>query len=244
MAANQRYMHPIPSVRQVNPTLPGILGNVDLNRAIAADSPIAPEDLTHAKAVATTLKGIEESGQNPAVARAAVQSAELRVRAVEGAHAAAQYAPLNLQETLAQILQRLDTISERVETISETLEEVRDANTTNTGKISLIAATTHNHRVIGRNMRTLPDHCEPLQKTIPGDGVARALAVTRRRGLVAPPQPAAIGDVPAAFNPRIADYTRDDIANLIIFYNDDFVILPDDSEGTRRDKFRSFLSMY
>ncbi|KAF8062557.1 hypothetical protein FPV67DRAFT_1673028 [Lyophyllum atratum] len=223
MAANQRYMHPIPSVRQVNPTLPDILGNVDLNRAIAADSRIAPEDLTHAKAVATTLKGIEESGQNPAVTRAAVQSAELRVRAVEGAHAAAQYAPLNLQETLARILQRLETISE-----------------TNT----LIAATTHNHRIIGRNMRTLPERCEPLQKTIPGDGVARALAATRRRGLAAPPQPAAIGDVPAAFNPRIADYTRDDIVNLIVFYNDDFGILPDDSEGTRREKFRSFLSMY
>ncbi|GLB43892.1 hypothetical protein LshimejAT787_1500760 [Lyophyllum shimeji] len=158
MAANQRYMHPIPSVRQPDRT----------------------EDLTHAKAVATTLKGIEESGQNPVVTRAAVQSAELRVRAVEGAHAAAQYAPLNLQETLAQILQRL-------ETISETLEEVRDANTANTGKIALIAATTHNHRVIGRNMRTLPERCEPLQKTIPGDGVARALAATRRRGLAAPP---------------------------------------------------------
>jgi hypothetical protein len=59
MAAAQNYMHDIQSIRDVHPNLPVVLGNVDLNHRIQANTPIDRAELVHAQAVAKILKGIK-----------------------------------------------------------------------------------------------------------------------------------------------------------------------------------------
>jgi hypothetical protein len=74
-----------------------------------------------------------------------------------------------------------------------------------------------------------------------------AKAVTRgheQRSLTAPLEPAAIGSLPPNFTTSLTTIPSKDITKLIIFYNDDFGILEDDDEGTRRAKLISFLSRY
>jgi hypothetical protein len=70
------------------------------------------------------------------------------------------------------------------------------------------------------------------------------LAAVVRQQLVAPAIPAAIGTTPPNFNPNLPNYHHIDILNLIIFYNDDFGIVPGDSLGTRIDKFHAFIAEF
>lgn len=49
------YTHAVPSLSQAIPTLPA-LGDLDVNRAIMADAPIDPANLTNAKVVCKKLK--------------------------------------------------------------------------------------------------------------------------------------------------------------------------------------------
>lgn len=53
---------------------------------------------------------------------------------------------------------------------------------------------------------------------------------------------AEIGDVPPAWNGHIDEYLHVDILRAVIFYNDDFGIVPGDSMVLRREKFRNWLS--
>lgn len=55
------YQTNIPSLHTTIPTLPPILGPVDLNRDILANTPIAPVDLQHADGVSVYLKGMAGS---------------------------------------------------------------------------------------------------------------------------------------------------------------------------------------
>ena len=64
MAAAAIYTHDIPSVQDVNPALPPVLGHLDLNRTIFAGDPIICQNLSHAKAVVMTLKGLNGSMPN------------------------------------------------------------------------------------------------------------------------------------------------------------------------------------
>jgi hypothetical protein len=54
----QTYLHEIPSIHASNPTLPKILGNLDLNRSVQTGLPVDPENLVNAKAVAKGLRVI------------------------------------------------------------------------------------------------------------------------------------------------------------------------------------------
>jgi hypothetical protein len=54
----------IPTVMQSHPALPGVLGNVDTNRAICAGTPMHPEDQTHSKFVASRLKASQGKESN------------------------------------------------------------------------------------------------------------------------------------------------------------------------------------
>ena len=52
------FLHNIPSIHQKNPaTIPPVLGNLDLNRHIAAGDPLDYQHVTNANALATALKG-------------------------------------------------------------------------------------------------------------------------------------------------------------------------------------------
>lgn len=83
---------------------------------------------------------------------------------------------------------------------------------------------------------------------MPGDGVVLAQIAARSLGpdigeaLVFPPQTPVVDAVPPNFNFNLSTYQHLDILNLIIFYNDDFGIVPYDSLETRIEKFRRFLS--
>jgi hypothetical protein len=101
MAAAQAYLHDIPSVQDVCPHLPAILGNIDINRRVQAHTPIDRAVLNHANGVAVALKGLKgtcrssmihacsqhliDMGTEPLVTDGVVQTAELRARTVEAA---------------------------------------------------------------------------------------------------------------------------------------------------------------
>ena len=53
------YLHSIRSIHEVHPTLPVVLGNVDLNIRHAEDDNIEPEHVQHAKFVATALRSVQ-----------------------------------------------------------------------------------------------------------------------------------------------------------------------------------------
>ena len=80
-----------------------------------------------------------------------------------------------------------------------------------------------------------------------GHGLVRAQAVANNIGvapqaaLVAPEAVLNVGDIPPAFNANIFEYRHQDILRLIIFYNDDFGIVPGDGIPLRIQKFRHFL---
>lgn len=52
------YVYDIPSLRDKHPTLPNVLGNLDLNRAAGRGQPIIEADLDNAKEVSELLKAI------------------------------------------------------------------------------------------------------------------------------------------------------------------------------------------
>ena len=51
------FLHDIPSIHQKNPEIPPVLANLDLNRGVAAGDALDYEQVIHANAVATALKG-------------------------------------------------------------------------------------------------------------------------------------------------------------------------------------------
>jgi hypothetical protein len=54
------FPHAIPSIHQKNPhNIPAILANLDLNRGVQAGDDLNYEEVIHANAVATALKGIQ-----------------------------------------------------------------------------------------------------------------------------------------------------------------------------------------
>lgn len=53
-----------------------------------------------------------------------------------------------------------------------------------------------------------------------------------------------IGDVPLHFNPRIEGYRHMEIFRMMVFYNQNFEIVPQDDLPERINKFRRFLAEY
>ena len=111
-----------------------------------------------------------------------VESAELRLRTIEGARmsfcfsllwpihlsrpldSAAQYAP-GLMEGIANIMQRLGAIDDRLGAINDRLDTIEGRLGTIEDDTLLNNAMTLNHRTIARNQMNQP-HCEPLRKTV------------------------------------------------------------------------------
>ncbi|KAF8886348.1 hypothetical protein BD779DRAFT_1471205 [Infundibulicybe gibba] len=228
------YSYNIFSIRDMNAGFPTTLGGMDLSLRITAGDPVFLRDLVHANAVAAMLE-VHRAMGHPFVTKELVVSAALRARAVEAAHWAATYTP-NLAQRLQNINNRLDTAVARLQKQEEILE--------------VLMAHHENMRVMARNSRGPHNQYKPLQKTTPGNGVflAKAVsqgldAVTQRAITVRPNTPPAIGAVPPNFNPDINSYSDRDILNLIVFYNDNFEILPSDALRTRIEKFQRFLTV-
>ena len=73
---------------------------------------------------------------------------------------------------------------------------------------------------------------------------AQNLDHAARQALVAPAAIPGIGSAPPNFNPDLPNYQHSDILSMVIFYNDDFGILPGDSIDSRVDSFRRFLAEF
>jgi hypothetical protein len=69
--------------------------------------------------------------------------------------------------------------------------------------------------------------------------------VLQTQGTLLPALPAnaVLGSVPQNFNGNPSSYTHQEILNMVIFYNDNFHILPGDDIATRHNKFREWLSI-
>jgi hypothetical protein len=53
------YLHSIPSVHNINPGVPVVLGHLDLNRRIEQGNAVIRDNLLHARAVASALRGLK-----------------------------------------------------------------------------------------------------------------------------------------------------------------------------------------
>jgi hypothetical protein len=71
--------------------------------------------------------------------------------------------------------------------------------------------------------------------------IAQAL---QTQGTVIPANAVAadVGTIPQHFNGNPSSYTHQEIINMMLFYNEDFFVLPGDDIPTRRNKFREWLS--
>ena len=54
----QSFVYNIPSIHQKRPGIPAALGNLDLNRQVAAGDPLDYQKVVHAKSVAAALQGL------------------------------------------------------------------------------------------------------------------------------------------------------------------------------------------
>ncbi|KAF8878205.1 hypothetical protein BD779DRAFT_1789312 [Infundibulicybe gibba] len=214
MAAPPLYLHDIHGVRAANPAPSAVLGDLDLSQGINARGLIAPEILDNARMRTTTLPDMGGSGGDVFAAKAA-KSVELRERAIEAAHYSATYAP-----DLAECLRFLLNSSRR-----------------HTEQLDGLTATISNMRICARNQR-LCHHKgaqpQPLKKTISGHGwelaqmAAQKLDPAVLQGTLLHGPPAMIGATPQSFNPNVEGYNNRDILRMVIFYNENFEIVPDD----------------
>jgi hypothetical protein len=105
-APGPKYAHAIPSLFETIPTLP-VLGDLDVNRRIQANTLLDPANLTNARLVAKKMKSAFgkssmkaasdphcrfriDSPVNPGVTNDMVESSKLRLRAIEGARMLSQ----------------------------------------------------------------------------------------------------------------------------------------------------------
>ncbi|KAF8870938.1 hypothetical protein CPB85DRAFT_1353299 [Mucidula mucida] len=227
------YLHDIPSIRDIHPTLPAVLGSIDLNRHHDAGDNIAPNDIRHAKAVAKALRATQESGQNAIVTPQVVLDADMRRLTVESAYSTSVYAPANMQQNMDAILDQLQQMNQRFDQINQNLEAVQ--------------ATANNGRILSRNSRLQRSAFSPLEKTRTGSGLQRALGLRppnialQLADIVPAPR---VGETPPQFQGGLASYSNAEILRMIVFYNDDFGIVLNDSLAMRIDKFRSYLSEF
>ncbi|KAF9038841.1 hypothetical protein BDZ89DRAFT_982253 [Hymenopellis radicata] len=228
------YLHDIPSIQEIHPTLPAVLGSIDLNRRQDEGDNIAPNDVRHAKAVAKALCAIQESGQNAIVTPQVVLDADMRRLTVESAYSTSVYAPANMQQNMVAILAQLQQMNQRFDQMNQNFEAVQ--------------ATANNGRILSRNSRLQRSVAfSPLEKTRTGSGLQRALGLRplnialQLADIIPAPR---VGETPPQFQGGLASYTNAEILRMIVFYNDDFGIVLNDSLAMRIDKFRSYLSEF
>ncbi|KAF8075159.1 hypothetical protein FPV67DRAFT_618274 [Lyophyllum atratum] len=230
-----RYVHAIRSIKQTFPELPDTLGHVILNEGIPVSAPIRASDLSDAESVAAALRAIKARETEPQVTDDVVRFADLRVRAIQMAHANAAF-PSTGDLYAASINRRLLEFSGQMEAIFH--------------RVNVMEAKQENDRITRQN--SLSSQYTPEKaynarlKTIKGDGLtlARAIAQTTaiQATLASLNDGLLIGHAPPNFNPHPGKYSNDEINHLILFYNDDFGILLGDGLHVRRDKVRKFLT--
>ncbi|KAF8868333.1 hypothetical protein CPB85DRAFT_1448446 [Mucidula mucida] len=235
------YLHDIPSIRDIHPTLPAVLGSIDLNRHHDAGDNIAPNDIRHAKAVAKALRATQESGQNAIVTPQVVLDADMRRLTVESAYSTSVYAPANMQQNMVAILDQLQQMNQRFDQMNQRFDQMNQT-------FEAVQATANNGRILSRNSRLQRSVAfSPLEKTRTGSGLQRALGLRppnialQLADIVPAPR---VGETPPQFQGGLASYSNAEILRMIIFYNDDFGIVLNDSLAMRIDKFRSYLSEF
>ncbi|KAH9967771.1 hypothetical protein BGW80DRAFT_1254558 [Lactifluus volemus] len=125
-ALAQHYTHNIRSICEVHPELPNVLGTFNLDLRINAGDPINPGQLTQAQGVAYWLKAIQVAGNEPLVTREVVQTAELRLHAIQTVHALAVFTPVDLLNALQNINQNLDNINNVLQDVNNHLGNINN----------------------------------------------------------------------------------------------------------------------
>ncbi|KAF8884373.1 hypothetical protein BD779DRAFT_1472138 [Infundibulicybe gibba] len=151
-----------------------------------------------------------------------------------------------MERQTANILQ--DQQLAKLDHLAERQDQIQERNST---MLRYLVACTSNDQTLSWNSRQIGSHCryKPLQKTVPGDGFTLALQAahglhpTIQQAIAALNPPPPVGSLPTTFKPDVTDYDHLDILNLIVFYNQDFEILPNDSIATRIKKLQWFLTM-
>ncbi|KAF8163394.1 hypothetical protein B0H34DRAFT_856891 [Crassisporium funariophilum] len=252
-APRPNYVHDIPSVRAVNPGLPDVLGNLDLDRCIRAGTPLEPLNLSQAKLVAKGLQAAHDYGIDDRVTAAVAESAALRATAVEAAHALGSYAPVDIGQALGRLAQQMERTNDRLDEMNERFAEMNkrfaeQLERTN-AQLDVIVAFSHNTRLIASNSRAVAQQYVPLHKTVPGNGLQRAIIAFGNVGplqqvLVAPAQEPVLGTIPPNYDHNLLTYNRADFVRLIIFYNQDFGIVRGDTIPECIEKLHTFSTRY
>ncbi|KAF8868470.1 hypothetical protein BD779DRAFT_1001638 [Infundibulicybe gibba] len=255
--ASQTYTHDIRSLHEAHPNLPATLGNLDLNRKVLAGNNIVPEDLNNAKATFSGLKSLSEFG-DPRVTEERVKTAALRVRAVENAQCTALYSPDAVKGQQAvdtwqnQVSAKLDRHEGKLDWQAERQDRQTEIQEHHSAMLKYLVAIISNTKTLASNARQIGSNCQyqPLMKTVAGDGfllalqTARFLHPTVQQAIVPLNPPPPIGFILETFKPDVTNYDDMDILNLIVFYNEDFGIRPEDNIVTRIKKVQLFLTIH
>lgn len=246
----QLYFNDIPSLHAIFPHVPDVFGNLDLNIGIQAGAPIDLEHRRNAKSVTAAVKVAHKTGYNKVFTPEVVEAAELRELAVDSAQAMAMYTPGNLVQVLGQINNQLGQINGQMGQLNNQMGQLDNRMGQLNDLVALNSANCENLRIIARNRQNaIPANFQPLLKTRPGHGLARAILIFQgvnaaQQFLVPPEQEPQVGTVPADFHTNLHGYTMANIIRLIIFYNDSFGIVHENNIETCVDKIQAFLTAY
>ncbi|ESK83661.1 kid repeat protein [Moniliophthora roreri MCA 2997] len=246
------YPFAISSIRDIYPSY-DIQNLPEITRSAAQGAPLDPNAITEAKFAAESLKHRHKIG-DPNVPAQMVESAENRVTILQQVHGSLEYGGGNIMATLARLEGRLNNIDTKFDNIEGKLNNIDtkldnvDAKFDNIdAKFDIINVKFDNIRKRQINARdhVLGFYSHMMGKTIPGSGHvladnARQCAGNPHAALNPAPN---VGDV-HPLNPRnVGSLTHVDIINLIIFYNEDFGIVPGDDLESRREKVRAWLTL-
>ncbi|KAJ3501125.1 hypothetical protein NLJ89_g9482 [Agrocybe chaxingu] len=190
------YPYTIASLRSKHPLLPEMVSGYDITREVVAQTAMDEMHLRHARAVASGLKALQQTGDHAVVTNELVEDAEARVNVIESMHAHARFVPQDMQATLNALNASMIALT----------QEVR-----------LVRAESANSRIVIKNSRILgPEDLRPLQKIVPGPGFQLATAAAKGVGPVveayvmamANNPEAAIGATPLPFYGLIEGYSH------------------------------------
>lgn len=238
MAAQPAWQYPfaVDSIADANPGLPGYLDRFDTRARKQAEDQFDPAAALQAEATARALHNI--SNQDPDVTPAVLNGAANRALVLREFHSGVQF------PQAANIVALAGHMNMQFGNVGQQLER--------------LAAQTSNNRILAFN-RLLPVGMgyRPPVKENPGSGIALAVqlnppALQLPQQLVVlqanaaagnPAPPAALGQAPPFYNDNIDAYHHGDVLRLVEFYNDGFGIVVGDGLPTRKQKFRTWMTL-
>ncbi|KAI0247079.1 hypothetical protein BJV78DRAFT_1364394 [Lactifluus subvellereus] len=238
------YPYEIPSIAQIHPVLganPNIIDALVFQGVFSSKANGAPLDPEAVEVAQNTVDILSDARTHlPIVTPPIIETARNRVHALREVHAALD---LGLQPGIGPFVQQqFINFGQNIAAIEQ---EVVNIGQDIAQRMARFEASLANTRISSRNRRYIRDPIRPLHKSVDGNGHALALAICRQPQLPEPVEAyhpnAMIGALPNPWDPDIEGYSHANILKLVVFYNDDFGIVPADRLRTRRGKVRTWL---